>query len=48
MLDSNGVYLDKMTDPVMRGISELKIDEHNGIYFVGSNSTIFKLELNGE
>lgn len=47
VLDSNGVYLDKYTERTVVGLGDLRIDGHNGIYFIGRNSTIFKLEWNG-
>jgi hypothetical protein len=47
MFDPNGVYLDKISSRTMGGIREFAIDDRNGIYVIGGDSTVFKLQSNG-
>ena len=46
VFDSNGAYMDSMSDSFARGAVEMRISDKNEIYFVGGKSMIYKLVLN--
>ncbi|CAG0942457.1 hypothetical protein ANRL1_00949 [Anaerolineae bacterium] len=46
VFDSNGTYMDSMSDSFARGAVEMRISDKNEIYFVSGKSMIYKLVLN--
>lgn len=46
VFDSNGAFVDSMSDRFIGGIFEMRINDKNEMFFVGGKSMIYKLAMN--
>ena len=48
VFDSNGAYLESMSNRSILGIQEMRINDKNEIFLVAGKSMIYKLVLNAK